>query len=101
MTRRVKVGDVEVAINRNPDPTKTNWLVTRYRPRSQEYLSKQEALTFEKAEYLFTQVVGQEQLRQRQEAKRAAAALQNFLEPEGLASAEAALYDEHPLYARF
>jgi hypothetical protein len=91
--RRVKVGDVEVTLQKNPAPDKTNWLVTRHRPRTSEYLSKQEAYTEEQAGYLFTQVVGQEELRQ----KRAAAAAAVGAEPD----LPAPYYADHPLYARF
>lgn len=93
MTKRLKVGDVEVGIMSNPHPQKSNWIVYRYRPRTNEYLSKSEAETRERAEYLFTQTVGQEELRQKRAAAEAAAAID--------LPVEVNLYRDHPLYARF
>ncbi len=98
-TRRVKVGDVEVSIIREVDPTKTYWLVVRYRPRTREYLSKLPAKTLQEAEYLFTVAVGQEELRQKR-AAAAAASLSGSIETEGALGGEA-FYRDHPDYARF
>jgi hypothetical protein len=95
MRRRVKVGDIEVGVMDNPKPEKTNWIVYRYRARTNEYLSKQEAYTDVQAEYLFTQVVGQEELRQ----KRAALAASEVMSEPDLA--EGAHYQTHPFFARF
>lgn len=101
MKRRVKVGDIEIGFMPNPAPEKRNYLVYRFRPRTREYLSKQEATLLSEAEYLFTQFVGQEQLRQKQEAERAASGLAHFIEPGSVAPIEGALYNTHPLFARF
>lgn len=99
--RRIKVGDVEISIVRDPDPKKTCWFVVRYRPRTREYLSKQPAYTLQQAEYLFTQVVGQEELRQKRAAKQAVAALGDpLIETEVILAGEA-FYRDHPDYARF
>ncbi|SOC90051.1 hypothetical protein SAMN05216358_0070 [Rhizobium sp. AN5] len=98
--KRIKVGDVEVSIIRDPDPAKTGWLVVRYRPRTHEYLSKQPAQTREMAEYLFTQVAGQEGLRQKRAAEQAVAAISVVNEMEGVLGGEP-FYRDHPDYARF
>lgn len=99
--KRIKVGDVEISIVRDPDPEKTGWFVVRYRPRTREYLSKQPAYTLQQAEYLFTQVAGQEELRQRRAAELAVAALGDpMIKTEGVLAGEA-FYRDHPDYARF
>ena len=93
MTKRVKVGDVEVGVMRNPHPEKSNWIVYRYRPRTNEYLSKTESETREKAEYLFAQTTDQEKLRQQRAAAVAMKTIDFAVEPK--------IYRDHPLYARF
>lgn len=95
MRRRVKVGDIEVGVMDNPKPDKNNWIVYRYRARTNEYLSKQEAHSQTSAEYLFTQVVGQEELRQKRAAAEAAVAESDP------APALRGHYHDHPFFARF
>jgi hypothetical protein len=95
MKKRVKVGDIEVGVMSNPHPEKTNWIVYRYRARTNEYLSKQEAYTDVQAENLFTLVIGQEELRQKRAALAASAVMS---EPD---LAEVAHYQTHPFFARF
>lgn len=98
--KRIKVGDVEISIVRDPDPEKTGWLVVRYRPRTHEYLSKQPAYTLRQAEYLFTQVAGREELRQKRAAEQAMAAISGMIDTEGVLGGQA-FYRDHPDYARF
>ena len=93
MTRRVKVGDVEISLVRNPDQTKTDWFVVRFRPRTHEYLSKQPAYTLAWAEFLFARVVEQEELRQKRAAIDIMLATDLSIEPDP--------YRNHSLYARF
>ncbi|OWZ90405.1 hypothetical protein B9J07_27860 [Sinorhizobium sp. LM21] len=93
MNNRVKVGDVEIGVMKNPDPSKTNWIVYRYRPRTNEYLSKNEAYTETQAENLFTITVGQEELRQ----KRAAAVAATTID----LPVDDGIYRDHPYFARF
>ena len=100
-TKRIKVGDIEVGVMKNPLPDKTNWVVYRYRARTNEYLSKQEAYTLVQAENLFGIVVGQEELRQKREAERAAAALHHGSFASEGPWTEEAFYQDHPTYARF
>jgi hypothetical protein len=95
MSKRVKVGDIEIGVMSNPLPEKTNWIVYRYRPRTNEYLSKQEAYTEVQAENLFALVVGQEELRQKRAAAEAAVA------ESGPALALRGHYHDHPFFARF
>ncbi|QWY83101.1 hypothetical protein [Rhizobium phage RHph_X66] len=94
MRRRVKVGDIEVGIEVNPKPDENNWIVYRYRARTNEYLSKQKANSETSAEYLFTQVVGQEELRQKRAAADAAVAESDPVPLRGH-------YHDHPFFARF
>lgn len=98
MSKRVKVGDVEISIIRDPKPENTGWLVVRYRPRTREYLSKQPAYTRVQAENLFGIVVGQEELRQKRRAEREALGMLDLTEG---ALAGEAFYRDHPDYARF
>ncbi|MBD9511577.1 hypothetical protein IB265_33005 [Ensifer sp. ENS10] len=104
MKNRVKIGDVEIGVMKNPDPSKNTWIVYRYRPRTNEYLSKDEERNAERAQYLFTQVVGREETRQRRAAELSAAAIDEmaqaaFAVPEPVESAPH--YQDHPYYARF
>lgn len=95
MKKRVKVGDVEIGAMRNPAPEKTNFIVYRFRPRSHEYLSKEEVSSKDQAEYLFTQLIGQEHSLQ---AQLAAAA--GEIAEDGFTT-EAPACTDHPLFARF
>ena len=101
MSKRLKVGEIEIGVIRSIDPSKTSWIVYRYRARTNEYLSKLEAPTFERAEYLFTQVVRQEELRQKREAAEAAALVQQGSFATDFGLAEVDFYKDHPYYSRF